>query len=565
MLISEGKPSSDPLQEKLRQNKKAWNREVSSFISLIINFKQLMNGQPSQFLKEKSTIKEPIPGDPIGVLSSLVSDFAQLASQGKSIVQQQTEYSQKRRKKKKEVKPGGITSPALAEQLTAGFQDPILISQGSNFASRFFAWILNPGIGSSAPARIRKYRMSLLKSVLGIYKDLNKLQVAITRSTPESIFEAARLLSKIQQDWTFFKSGLNTFRVSDQKATADQGGKISFLDTKVEDIIKDFQENAAALNVTRRSKLVSNMVRYRKMVGDSGKPEDMSKISSVIDAIVEEYSKLLFELNSIYGTKAETLSAIAKIALKQEILPQENKPKKNLTPPAEVKVPSAEAPSPIDPILKDYTGYAGNFTDLKCQRFLQLIGEYRIKPQPSLLPKIMVEYKGLLALLNIRLGTNGKSFKEIFEQKNAKASQASQALQSLAQQRVEKWLGKLKHQISPFDNTSAQRLDIYKMIGQARDNVDKIMDSLEKSLSIETLDSLGQDVEKNLKEVQFMLSGLETTLKGKGFNRSFIDLLQKGKITQQNPNLDKKQRDHLEKMIETRRLRDLTDLYRGKK
>jgi hypothetical protein len=64
MIKSARKPSSDPVQEKLRQSKAVWNKEVSIFVNDLIHCKKLMNGWPSKFHMEKSFIKEPIPADP---------------------------------------------------------------------------------------------------------------------------------------------------------------------------------------------------------------------------------------------------------------------------------------------------------------------------------------------------------------------------------------------------------------------------------------------------------------------------------------------------------------------
>src|SRR6478736_333926 len=92
------KPSSDPIQEKLRQMKAQWNKDVSVFITDLINLKKTMNGWPSKFNMERSFIKDPIPSDPNTIIGVLASDFQELAQRGNAIVQQQLEYSKTRRK-----------------------------------------------------------------------------------------------------------------------------------------------------------------------------------------------------------------------------------------------------------------------------------------------------------------------------------------------------------------------------------------------------------------------------------------------------------------------------------
>jgi len=87
----------DPIQVKLRQNKKLWNKEVSSFINNLINLKKTMNGAPSSYHPERSTIKDPIPADPSSIINELTSDFQQLAQKGNSLIQEQINYSKNRR------------------------------------------------------------------------------------------------------------------------------------------------------------------------------------------------------------------------------------------------------------------------------------------------------------------------------------------------------------------------------------------------------------------------------------------------------------------------------------
>lgn len=100
MIKSARKASSDPNQEKLRQNKDSWNKEVSSLINDLIHFKKLVNGWPNKFFDERSKIIDPIPSDPIKILSDLLSKYNNINQAGKNIVQQQIDYSKNRKKKK---------------------------------------------------------------------------------------------------------------------------------------------------------------------------------------------------------------------------------------------------------------------------------------------------------------------------------------------------------------------------------------------------------------------------------------------------------------------------------
>lgn len=172
------KPSTDPVQEKLRQDKATWNTKVTVFINDLIHLKKTMNGWASKFNKQKSRITEPIPADPVTIIGSLASDFQQMATDANKIVEQQIQYSKNRRQKT------SPTTPDLSKQLSLfnSLVESKLYSEASNPISRFFTRLLNPGIGWGEAARIRKYRMSLLDGAVELYRSLEYLQKVIMGS-----------------------------------------------------------------------------------------------------------------------------------------------------------------------------------------------------------------------------------------------------------------------------------------------------------------------------------------------------------------------------------------------
>src|SRR4030042_2684905 len=99
MIKTARKPSTDPAQEKLRNDKAAWNKDVSAFVNDIIHLKKLMNGWPSKFYMERSFIKDPMPADPTTIIGSLLSDYQYIAERGNKIVEEQLNYSKTRKKK----------------------------------------------------------------------------------------------------------------------------------------------------------------------------------------------------------------------------------------------------------------------------------------------------------------------------------------------------------------------------------------------------------------------------------------------------------------------------------
>src|ERR1035437_924397 len=137
--LAKGPP--DPVQQKLRSDKKAWSLEVKKFVDDIFAIKDVFNGRPSKFHTEKSSIKDPIPGDPANILSMMAAKFQEIVQNGNNIVQKQIDYSKNRRKKQPKqpkqmmpaVTPNLPASPASVELPT---NPPDLSKQLG--ASRFY-------------------------------------------------------------------------------------------------------------------------------------------------------------------------------------------------------------------------------------------------------------------------------------------------------------------------------------------------------------------------------------------------------------------------------------------
>jgi hypothetical protein len=500
-MIKNAKPSSDPAQQKLRDSKKIWNKQVSEFADDLFRLKDMMNGKPSKFYPQKSAIKDPIPGDPVTIIGVLANDFQELAQKGSAIVREQLEYSKTRKKKqpKQTLAPmPSQPSPAaeLSNQLTAEYNVNQLVAMGSNPLTRWFARVLNPTMGSSPKARVRKYRMSLLKAAVDIYDDIVELQSTIVKSTPESIFVSTRLLNKIINNWEFFKTGISTFE-----------GLTS--------------ENPINLNDKK----------------DPISPEEIGRTS-----IPESKEK-----------KSPEAVIPVPVVKKQTAVPLK---------------------SSVNEIMTDYMKYSANFTDINLKTLTGLITEYRLAPQnentvlnlhPELAAKIDREYKKILMELNNKYGTSGSSFKEILEAKLKKEGSINFELEVHGQKLIQKWLGRLKHEFLPIDKTSAHRLEIYNAAEKVRKILDKMMNSLEKTMDTDVLSDLVSNGLENLELMKTLMNGLEKTLVGKGFDRPFMDLLDSGTITNYSPQLDDQQKKRLQTMIDRRRVKELADIYQGKK
>jgi hypothetical protein len=102
--------STDPVQQALRDHKKRWNAAAKEFIKRLIAFKKGVNGRgdPSYNLPT-SNIKDPLPSEVATFLNEITTNFQQLAEEASRIEQEQTLYSQNRRKPS-EGSPGGAVA-----------------------------------------------------------------------------------------------------------------------------------------------------------------------------------------------------------------------------------------------------------------------------------------------------------------------------------------------------------------------------------------------------------------------------------------------------------------------
>lgn len=465
MIKSARKPSTDPVQEKLRQSKAVWNKEVSTFVNDLIHYKKLMNGWPNKFNMEKSMIKDPIPADPATIIGSLVSDFNDIAQKGNSIVKQQLDYAKTRKKKqpKQMNLPLGTPAPAtpatpaapapdLSQQLslpaTASFEDKYdLIAEGSNPFSRFFTKLLNPTFGVSEAARIRKYRMSLLDSCVKTYKDLGKLQVEIVKSSRGSVQNSNKLLHKAWNDWMMVYRGYNTYKTNMPREIKDAGGDITVADKKSEDA----KPPTAA---------------------DEQSPEGNEQPSTV----------------PVYSGEAEF--------------------------------------NTVETIIKDYNESKGKFPE-DISLFSNLnnaLTHYLMPTTPAKKLKaainIMKIYNDIVKILKEKYNSFGMNLTQIAKIRESQPVTAS--LEKVAQDFLKKWIGKTRHELSVFDKTSAYRLDVYKMAGELRKVLDQIMDHLEKDMKLDDLDPLVLQINQSMTQLRGLMRALHNAeppapkAKGKG-------------------------------------------------
>lgn len=461
------KPSSDAAQEKIRQNKAQWNKEVSTFINDLINFKKMMNGWPSKFHMERSSIKEPIPADPATIIGVLAGDFQDLAQKGNSIVSQQLEYSKSRKK----TQPKSPAPLNLSQQLSlpqTAEMDYELSAYGSNPITRFISTLKGPWFGSGPEARSKKYRVAMLRSASDINDAFKKFEDHIMGSSPESIFSSGKILSKIENQIYYLLDSLAA-----QKIIIDKSPDSDKKEIKKEEVIPATENYVAPPS------------------------EDESIIATMRNAI-SDFRRAQPNFSNLNPNLERAFSSFI--------------------------IKFFNAPTNAD--------------------------------KAKIAPDLMKAYQDLLNDANMKNGTNATSLSDVLMSKIA-----SFKLEVLAQSFLTKWLGQIKHKLSPFDKTSALRLDLLNISKESRKAVDAIMDSLEDSIDYKLLENSLTLLSKNIENMKQIMKPLENIIKGNMFDKTFMDLLKNKNITEYSFGLDPKQQDRLEKMLQQRQYRDLTNLY----
>ena len=444
------KPSTDPLQERLRQDKANWNKEVSTFVNDLIHFKKTMNGWPSKFFKERSRIVDPIPADPATIIGSLANDFQELANKGNSIIQEQINYAKTRRKKQPKQlplpfpKPNAPTAPTapapteakpapdLSKQLELGLASNekneliklateleskyYLESQASNPFTRFITRLFNPKFGFGEGARIRRLRMTMLDNCAKSYKALKQLQKEVVKSSKESIVTSHKMMTSVFNYWNIVNRLFSTYQLVKPGEVKDQGGKIEDEELKREKAVEEGREPEPEIAAPISDPFVQQIRDYKAAANYLG------SISA---------SPALRELNSVI----ESILAAPK-SKKTEVMRQSN---------------------------------------------------------------VAAVYDKALKEVNAELGTNATSFVQLVEQaKNKPVAKEAQ---------LQRYIGKARHQLLP-GATSGPRLEIYGLIDKLRANLDGVMNLLEDGFDQEKLSPAIAEVNRDMTSLRTMVRSL---------------------------------------------------------
>lgn len=442
------KPSTDPVQERLRQNKANWNKEVSAFINDLIHLKKTMNGWPSKFFKERSRIADPIPADPTTIIGSLAGDFQDIVNKGNAVVQEQLNYAKNRRKRQMKQLPLPIpeapktpaapAAPATPTEpsrqlelalssanselvkLASSFEDKyVLKSEASNPFSRFITKLfsLKYGLGFGEGARIRQLRMTMLDSCVKAYKALKHLQKEIVKSSKESVVNSHKMTTMVWNYWNIVNRLFYTYKAIRPGEVKDQGGEIQAPELEKE------EKGAVAPSDTK-----------------------LTEISTQRANKLADYRK--------FGTQIVSKS----------------------------------------PAAKQLNSLA---------EFIQATPKEQMASALASATNIDALYAKALAEVNAELGYNEDSFEKIL----LRLSQDPTKAELLGKTAQLKHLRKLRHQVIP-GATSRTRLEIYSFIDQIKHDLDRVMNLLEEGFDQEQLTTAVLQVNRQMTTLRTMMRSL---------------------------------------------------------
>jgi hypothetical protein len=291
------KKSLDPVQEHLREHKAQWNKGVSEFIDNLINFKKLINGSISKFNTDKSTITNPLPKDPVHIISSLANSFNDLATDGNEIIIEQIAYSESKKKKQN-----------LATQLANSEECFELLSEGSNAFTRFISKLKRPWFGDGDASRNKRFRLSILDATTKLEKQYFVLQSDIVGSGPESIFKSSQMFFKIIDEIELILSQLISIKSIPEAMKDDP--KITSIFDKYQMLINDFKTHK--MSFANSDPQISN--RMLKLIEQFDEAKEKRIVSDdLFQKIEKTHKEFLNDLCKKLNIQAKSITELHKL------------------------------------------------------------------------------------------------------------------------------------------------------------------------------------------------------------------------------------------------------------
>jgi len=197
----------DPVQKKLRDNKKQWSKDTSTLIAQLIAFKRGLNGRgdPRAGLPA-SNIKDPLPDEVKAYMNQMVQRFQEITDRASKIIDEQSQYSQNRRKPKEESpqqQQQVETSMPVAAALKHDLEKNARLLDKSSRVTRFIAYVMQYPWFAGEENEIIKAKLGLMYAAADFENRLNEIEYALTsfdkNSQSKAFYDFSRFIILFQR------------------------------------------------------------------------------------------------------------------------------------------------------------------------------------------------------------------------------------------------------------------------------------------------------------------------------------------------------------------------------
>lgn len=502
-------PSSDPKQQKLRDRKKSWNKKIRDFTNDLISIKKVMNGAPSKFHNQVSSIKDPIPSDPASVLGVLASDFNQIVNEGNAIINDQIMYSQTRRQKQNAPNPN---------QTSFNFAADDKVVEASNKLTRFFSRMKGPlFFGPASEKEKRILRLNMLQICVELEESFKELQEIILSSEKDAIEKADRLIMKVEKNILVLRK-----YVLHSQPPAQIAEQLQVSKNQPTDLNEWLESHHDALKSEMNQ--IDNGIHTHYYDVDLYKKYLIYKDLYLNGSTKEEQFHAAFTLNGIMN------KLIGSFVQKNTVTSDKTENSKE----------EVVQPKPVDDaatlkaIISDIDLNKDNFSYDPVIYGLYLEQKKALKKsgpeKETAIANIKALYQSLLKSLNEQSKTNESTINGILIKKalvQQNLVKIAYDMELFSHAFAGKWLKRQLLKLKTRDKTSGIRLKIDEKARICKSISNAMMDSLEKDIEPMYLDKASSSLLENILEMKASIKLINDSPKNQFFDPRFMDLVHK--------------------------------------
>lgn len=487
----QGNKQKDPKQQLLRQQKKNWSAEVSALISKIIEFKKALNGRGSAKIGvQPSKIQDKLPESVSSNLQQLTGEWQKIVQDAEAIIAAQANYSATRRKKQPK-KPKPLEQP-IQQPIVEAPEAPASPTEtnplarigsinydiekyGSNSLTRFWSYLTSV----FSREEYKKQRLGMLSLSTELFYNFIDLENDILKLSEKNFPATINKFQNMKNTYTALKKMFEYV----SKLVAEKAKTEGVADPTVDDTKIDIKSIKMELN---------------KLVQQYQVEKNTYEKKSLYDKIQEKHRELKLLENIERSLSEKPVGEPAK---------QQSKPSHKAQPVIDLD----EEDDGDDTDLMHLNQIKHNINGLQNKKIIQpkdiqeimhMINEYQKsnnQHEKSIwLSQIKEEYANLIKAV-----------------KNKKADIFNDKIVKIAHNALTRFLRKQLVKLLPFDKTAAPRLRVVDIIADAKKTVRRLMDVLEKDLTVSEITILMKELDNKINEVAQLVSILNVLYKEK--------------------------------------------------